>query len=79
MDAELAGFIAGRGDDAPATWLAADSQGQAPIFWMFEEMDVDEEGVHIQVEYGLRPGDLWFRKLKWQIGILVFGRHLNQV
>jgi hypothetical protein len=31
------------------------------------------------VEYGLRPGHLWFRKLKWQIGIFVFDRHLVQV
>ena len=79
MDAELTGFVAGRGDDAPATWLAANSQGQPPIFRMNKEMDVDEEGVHIQVEYGLRPDHLWFRKLKWQIGIFVFDRHLVQV
>ncbi len=67
MDAKAPRLVAGRGHDAPPFGPAAHDQRDARVFGMVQEMHVDEEGVHVQVQDGPLPGNL--------IGVL----HVNRI
>ena len=73
MNAELASFVAGGGDDAALVGAAADNNGLAAEVGALEEFDGDEEGVHVHVEDG---GD---RRRFGAVGGVVFGAEASQV
>jgi hypothetical protein len=50
VDAELAGFVAGGGDDTALVGAAADDNWFTAEVGPFDEFDGDEEGVHVHVE-----------------------------
>ncbi len=52
VDAEFPGFVAGGGDYAALIGLAADDDGLAAELGALEQLDGDEEGVHVDVEDG---------------------------
>jgi hypothetical protein len=45
----LSSFVARRSNDTPAIWPAANRQRKAGILRVFLYVDIDEEGVHVQV------------------------------
>ena len=52
MDAIRARFIAGRGDDAALIGTPADNYGLAAKVGTVEELDGDEESIHVHMEDG---------------------------
>ena len=50
LDAVLAGFIAGGGDDSTLIRAPADDYRLAAKFGALEELDRNEEGVHVDME-----------------------------
>jgi len=58
MDAELASFVAGSGDDAALIGPAADDHGSAAKVRALQEFHGDEEGVHVHVEDGRMQGSI---------------------
>jgi hypothetical protein len=73
MDAELAGFVAGSGDDAALIWSAADDNRLAAEVGELEEFHGDEEGVHVHVEDGRMQGSIS------HFGGIVFGAESSEV
>ena len=73
VDAELAGFVAGGGDNAALVGAATDNHRLAAEFGAVEEFDGDEEGVHVDVEDG---GDGW---RFGGVGCVVLGAEASQV
>jgi len=73
VDAEFAGFVAGGGDDATLIGTAADDYGFAAEVGAVEELDGDEEGVHVHVEDG------GHRRGFCGVGGVVFGAEACQV
>ena len=73
VDTEFARFVAGGGDYAALVGAAADYYGFAAEIGTVEELDGDEEGVHVDVEDG---GD---RRGFRGVGGVVFGSEACQV
>ncbi len=73
MDAELASFVAGGGDDAALVGAASDDNRLAAEVGALEEFDGDEEGVHVHVE------DEGHRQGFGGVGGVVFGAEASQV
>src|SRR5258708_33594176 len=55
MDAVLARFVAGGGDDAALVGTASDDDGLAAEFGAFEQFDRNEKRVHVHVKDGRLP------------------------
>ena len=73
VDSEFTGFVAGGGDDSALVGAAADHNRLAAEIGTVEELDGDEEGVHVNMEDG---GHRWGFG---GVGGVMFGSESRQV
>jgi ribosomal protein L19 len=73
MDAELAGFVAGGGDDTALVGPTANDNRLAAEVGALQEFHGDEEGVHVHVEDGRVEGEITL------FGGIVFGAETSEV